>query len=316
MDALAGLLDGARARGAFLLRVVMDAPWSVRVQDRAPLSMVAVRQGQAWVVPDDGEARRVGPGGAAIMRGPAPYTFADSPTTAPQVIIHPDQHCTTPQGDSLQGELELGARLWGTRADGDARLLVGTYRMGGDIGRRLLTALPPVTVLEDAGRCAPQLAALDAEIDREEPGQEVALDRLLDLVLISALRTWFARGGAAPGWYRAQGDAVAGPALRLLHESPERAWTVGELAAAAGVSRATLARRFTEAVGQPPMAYLTGWRLELAAELLREPETTITAVARRVGYATPFALSAAFKRVHGLSPAQHRRRAAPGPDRS
>ena len=312
MDALAGLLDGARARGAFLLRVVMDAPWSVRVQDRAPLSLVAVRQGHAWVVPDEGEARWVGPGGAAVMRGPGPYTFADSPATDPQVVIHPGQHCTTPQGDSLHGELELGARLWGTRADGDARLLVGTYRMGGDIGRRLLTALGPVTVLEDAGRCAPLLAALDTEIDREEPGQEVVLDRLLDLVLISALRTRFARGGAAPGWYRAQGDAVAGPALRLLHESPERAWTVGELAAAAGVSRATLARRFTESVGQPPMAYLTEWRLALAAELLREPEATITAVARRVGYATPFALSAAFKRVHGLSPAEHRRRAAPG----
>ncbi|MDT0303722.1 AraC family transcriptional regulator [Streptomonospora wellingtoniae] len=307
MDALAGLLDGPRARGAFLCRVAMDPPWAVRVRDRAPLSLVAPRRGAAWVVPDEGEPRRVPVGGAALMRGPAPYTFADAPGTAPQVFIEPGEHCTTPRGEPLSDVLGLGVRLWGSRADAHARLLVGTYRMGAQIGHRLLSALPPVAVLDERAWSAPLLGDIDAELDRDEPGQDVVLDRLLDLLVISALRSWFADPQrAVPGWYRAQSDAVAGPALRLLHESPERAWTVADLAAAAGVSRATLARRFTEAVGEPPMAYLTGWRLELAAQLLRDPEATVTAVARRVGYATPFALSAAFKRVHGISPAQHR----------
>ncbi|MUL40618.1 AraC family transcriptional regulator [Streptomonospora sp. PA3] len=310
MDALAALLEGPRARGGFLLRVAMDPPWAVRVQDGAPLSLVAVLRGRVWVTGEGAEPRRVPPGGAALMRGPDPYTFADSPATDPRIVIHPGQRCTTPAGEPLSERLGLGTRLWGDSPRGAARMLVGTYPAGGGIGRRLLSALPPVAVVEQ-GWSSPLPGAIDAELDRDEPGQEVVLDRLLDLLAISVLRAWFTEAGHAPGWYRAQGDPVVGPALRLLHESPQQAWTVAALAAAAGVSRATLARRFTEAVGEPPMAYLTAWRLELAAELLREPGATVAAVARRVGYATPFALSAAFKRAHGLSPDQHRRRADP-----
>jgi AraC-like DNA-binding protein len=96
----------------------------------------------------------------------------------------------------------------------------------------------------------------------------------------------------------------------MLHNHPATAWTVASLAAATGVSRASLARRFTDLVGEPPMSYLTGWRLTLAADLLREPDATIAAVARQVGYGSPFALSTAFKRVRGISPQEHRARAA------
>jgi AraC-like DNA-binding protein len=99
---------------------------------------------------------------------------------------------------------------------------------------------------------------------------------------------------------------VAGKALRALQNDPAQPWTVATLARETGVSRATLARRFHELVGEPPMAFLTAWRLALAADLLREPGTTIGAVARQVGYSSPFALSAAFKRVRGVSPKEHR----------
>lgn len=135
----------------------------------------------------------------------------------------------------------------------------------------------------------------------------MVLDRLPGLLLISALRTWFSRSGAtAPGWYRAHGDPVVGPALRLLHSDPARPWTVAALAAEAGVSRAALARRFTELVGEPPMACLTGRRLTLAADLPAEPDATLASVAHQVGYSSAFALGAAFERIRGLSPAQHR----------
>ena len=148
---------------------------------------------------------------------------------------------------------------------------------------------------------------LGSEIVKDEPGQEAVLDRLLDLLLIAVLRTWFARPDAeAPAWYRANGDPVVGRALRLLHNNPSHPWTVATLAAEIGVSRAALARRFTELVGEPPMTFLTGWRLALAADLLREPDATVGAVARQVGYGSPFALSTAFKRVRGISPQQHR----------
>ena len=138
----------------------------------------------------------------------------------------------------------------------------------------------------------------------DQPGQEAVLDRLLDLLLIAVLRAWFARPEAeAPGWYRAHADPVVGPALRLLHNAPEHPWTLAELAAACGASRAALARRFSELVGEPPMAFLTGWRIALAADLLLEPGATVGSVAPQVGYGSPYALSTAFKRVRGISPA-------------
>jgi AraC-like DNA-binding protein len=184
--------------------------------------------------------------------------------------------------------------------------------MDGEVSRRLLAALPHVLHLPgDAWRSAlPGL--LCEEIVRDQPGQEVVLDRLLDLLLIAVIRAWFSRPGSrAPAWYAACGDPVVGPALNLLHDDPAHPWTVASLAARTGVSRAALGRRFTELVGEPPMSYLTGWRLALAADLLREPDATVAAVARKVGYGSPFALSAAFKRVRGVSPQQHREGAVP-----
>jgi AraC-like DNA-binding protein len=157
----------------------------------------------------------------------------------------------------------------------------------------------------------PVIPLMADEIVRDAPGQEAVLDRLLDLLLIAVLRAWFSRPeAAAPGWYQAYGDPVVGLALRLLHHNPARPWTVAELARETGVSRAALARRFHDLVGEPPMSFLTGWRIALAADLLRQPGTTIASVADQVGYGSPFALSAAFKRVRGVSPQQYRTTAA------
>ena len=94
----------------------------------------------------------------------------------------------------------------------------------------------------------------------------------------------------------------------MMHNNPAHPWTVASLAAETGVSRAALARRFNDLVGEPPMSFLTGWRLALAADLLREPDATIGAVAQQVGYGSAFALSTAFKRVRGVSPKEHRTR--------
>src|SRR5262245_33375044 len=101
MDAIAGLLDGPRARRAFLLRCTMDPPWSLRIEDEAPLSLVAVLRGSAWFVPERAEPVLVGAGDVALVRGPDHYVFCDEPGTPPQAIIHPDQRCTTPDGREL-----------------------------------------------------------------------------------------------------------------------------------------------------------------------------------------------------------------------
>ena len=307
MDALAALLDGPRAREAFLLRMVMSPPWSVRVQDEAPLSLVAVVRGEAWVFPDDGDAVHLARGDVAITQGPQPFTFADDVATSPQAVIHPGQHCTTPDGEELHQAMDLGVRTWGNDPHGSADLLVGTYQLEGDVSQRLLGALPALLVVPTGTLDTPLVDVLSAEVLRDEPGQEAVLDRLLDLLLIATLRAWFAGPDAeAPSWYRAHGDPVVGRALRMLHHHPAHPWTVAGLAKETGVSRAALARRFTELVGEPPMAYLTEWRLALAADLLREPDATVGSVARQVGYGSPFALSTAFKRHRGVSPRAHR----------
>jgi AraC-like DNA-binding protein len=307
VDALAGLLDGPRARGAFLMRTVMRPPWSVRVQDEAPLSVVAVLAGDAWVVPDDGEPIRLTAGDVALTRGPDPFTFADDPSTRPQAIIHPGQRCTTPDGVELHEAMSLGLRTWGNDPAGSAVQLVGTYNVDGEVGRRLLAALPALVVVRAGTLETPLVDLLAREVSRDEPGQEAVLDRLLDLLLIATLRAWLGRPDAdAPAWYRASADPVVGRAMRMLHNNPAHPWTVASLAAETGVSRAALARRFTELVGEPPMTFLADWRLTLAADLLLEPGATIGSVASRVGYGSPYALSTAFKRMRGISPRDHR----------
>jgi AraC-like DNA-binding protein len=307
MNAFTGLLDGPRAHGAFLVRSILEPPWSLRVEDGAPLTVVVMVRGEAWILPDHGEPARLGAGQLALLRGPEPYTVADDPATPVQAVIRPGGCATSPKGEDLCDTMSLGVRTWGNAADGAAMTLTGTYRLRGEVGRRLLATLPPSLVLPEGAGGGPLVSLLCEEIVKDGPGQEVLLDRLLDLLLVTALRAWLSsQESGAPAWYRAHSDPVVGTALRLLHDNPAHPWTVASLAARAGVSRAALARRFTDLVGEPPMTYLTSRRLALAADLLRDPDTTVGAVARQVGYGSPFALSTAFKRVHGMSPQEHR----------
>jgi AraC-like DNA-binding protein len=307
MDAVAGLLDGPRARGAFLLRSTMDPPWSLRIEDEAPLTLIAIVRGSACIVEDGGEPTWLGAGDVAIARGPDPYLVADHPDTPPQVVIVPGGECRLPDGQQLKLMDFVGTRNWGNSPDGETVMLTGAYQLEGEISGRLLRALPPLLVLAADAWETPLIGLLGDEIVKDQPGQEAVLDRLLDLLLIAVLRTWFARPEAeAPGWYRAYADPIVGPALKALHQDPAHQWTVEELANGAGVSRAALARRFNDLVGEPPMAFLTGWRIALAADLLLEPDATVGSVAAKVGYGSPFALSTAFKRLRGMSPKQYR----------
>ena len=202
--------------------------------------------------------------------------------------------------------MSLGVRTWGNSAGGADRSIVCAYEGHSEVSSRLLDALPTVLVLRAHEWDTPLVDLLAAEAGRDGSGQEAYLDRLLDLLLISVLRTWFDREENAPAWWHAEQDPVVGQALRLIYNNPAHPWTVANLAAAVGSSRAVFARRFTELVGEPPIAFLTGWRLALAADLLRSSQATIAAVAKQVGYSTPFALSSAFKRAYGVSPNTHR----------
>ncbi|WP_381789992.1 AraC family transcriptional regulator [Streptomyces niveus] len=293
MDVLTDLLDGVRARGALFSRTVMTSPWSLRFASGAPLTLATVLRGQAWLVPAEGEAIRVRSGDIALVRGSAPYTVADEPDTPPRVLIDRADYCGVSDPAAVP--------------DDGTVLLSGAYDNPGGVSERLLRALPPVLVIPDADCHSPMLALVTAELTRDSPGQQAVLDRLLDLLLISALRGWFDRPGtSAPPWYRAADDPVVGHALRLLHDRPADPWTVAKLAAETGISRASLARRFTARIGEPPMTYLTGWRISLAADLLRGTDDTVGAIARKVGYANNFVLSVAFKRLRRIAPSEHR----------
>jgi AraC-like DNA-binding protein len=308
VDVLSGLLEGVRARGAFVLRLSLEPPWSMRIQDDAPLTLICMTHGGAVIVTDDGESFAVGPGDVAVARGTEHYLFADDPATAPRIVIHPGNVCTTLRGDDLRFEMSLGVRTWGNTASGVDRGVICAYQDRSEVSSRLLNALPPVLVVR--GARTPLVDLLAEEAGRDRIGQEAYLDRLLDLLLLDVLRTWFDRDGRAPTWWHAEHDPLVGPALRLIYANPSHPWTVANLAAAVGCSRALFARRFAEQVGEPPIAFLTGWRLALAADLLRiDGDTvprTIASVAREVGYGTPFALSSAFKRAYGVSPNAYR----------
>ncbi|MQA03469.1 MAG: helix-turn-helix domain-containing protein [Streptosporangiales bacterium] len=308
MDALADLLDGVRARSAAFCRAVLEPPWALRIADGAMLALATSLRGHAWIVPDDdAEPVLMRTGDVAIIKGPQPYTVGDRPDTPPSLIVHPGNRLTTMDGVDVTADLQLGPRTSGHSQDGSAVVASGTYQVTGDVGGRLLTALPAVVLVPREDAQLPVLDLLAVEVGREEPGQQVVLDRLLDLTLIATLRAWFARPDAeAPGWYRAQSDSLVGPALRLIHDDPAHPWTVASLATKVGGSRAAFARRFTALVGEPPMTYLTGWRITLAADLLRHTDATVDTVARKVGYANAFALSVAFKRARGVTPRQHR----------
>jgi AraC-like DNA-binding protein len=315
MDDLAALLDGPRAHDAFLLRCPMRRPWAIRLQDEAPLTVTSVVRGHAWALPDADAPVLVGEGDVIVSVGPDHWGLADDPATPPSVVIHPGQHCTTPDGRSLEQEMARGVRTWGNAAIAESEdlLVTGAYWVRGEVGRRLVESLPSLLVLREDELDSPLVHVLADEVGRDRPGQEAVLDRLLDLLLITVLRAWFAGGGSrTPRWWAGQTDPVLGPVLSVLQSNPAHPWTVVELARVAGLSRAAFARRFTTVLGEPPMAYLTRWRILLAADLLMEPDATVASVALRVGYGTPFALSVAFKREMGTSPRDYRTRAVAG----
>ncbi|ARQ67952.1 AraC family transcriptional regulator [Streptomyces marincola] len=304
MDAVSELLAGVRARGAVFRRTIMRPPWALRMAAGTPVTLATMLRGHAWIVPERHPPVRITEGSIAVVRGDVPYTVADDPASTPSLTVTDADYCPGAEGVERAPGPD---RTCGTPAEGSAVLLSGAFEREGELSERLLRALPAVLVVpaDDSPHTSVEMMA--AEVARDRPGQQLVLDRLLDLMLVSALRSWFDDPEAdAPGWCRALEDPVVGAALRLLHDAPAHPWTVAELATRAGVSRAALARRFTALVGEPPMTYLTGWRIALAADLLRQTEHTVGTVARQVGYANAFALSVAFKRVRGTRPSDHR----------
>jgi AraC-like DNA-binding protein len=175
----------------------------------------------------------------------------------------------------------------------------------------LIEALPRLLHLPAGGVgawVAPVLHQAASESQLRRPGSAAVLERVSEMVFVDAARRYLESLPAdASGWLAALRDRHVGRAIALLHERPAEPWTIDELGRQIGLSRSALHERFVELVGQPPMQYLTNWRMQCGARLLREDQATVATIAQEVGYDSEAAFARAFKRLVGQPPAAWRR---------
>jgi AraC-like DNA-binding protein len=147
---------------------------------------------------------------------------------------------------------------------------------------------------------------LSHEAGQLQPGSEIVISRLTDLLFIQVLRAWMREHAPRQGWLAALSHPQIGPVLAAVHEQPERAWTVEALAALAHLSRSAFSARFAKVVGEPAQTYLMRLRMQAAARLISERRASLAEIAAATGYESEAAFNKAFKRWHGLAPGQFR----------
>lgn len=194
------------------------------------------------------------------------------------------------------------------RQEGPAEVLmqIGHCQFESPDAPLLVSLLPQVLHVRGVERLATLVEMVGDESRSARPGREVVLERLLELLLIEALRSAAQYSDGAGLVYGLADERLAG-ALRAIHEQPERAWTVASLAVEAALSRSSFSARFTQVVGVAPMEYVLAWRMALAKQLLRSQALTLEQVAERVGYASAVTFSAAFVRRVGVAPGRYGR---------
>ncbi|MGW5346706.1 cupin domain-containing protein [Streptomyces sp. HUAS TT3] len=333
MDVVSDAISAVRIGRPSSQRVRVRGRWCTRFAPYDGAGFHVVLEGGCWLLPEAGPPVSLAAGDAVLLPHGTGHVMADSPADAERVaravpfeqepegvwagtlLVPPaglrgtDGPADGPDGGGTGGVGPDG-RGWDQVGGGPVvELLCGKYRLDRSRAHPLMLELPAVVHLPNRVGGAPELRAaidlLGGELDGARPGSAMAVPSLLDLLLVYMVRAWMAEGPRG-AWPAALGDPVAAAALRALHADPAAPWTGERLAAHAGVSRATLARRFTALVGRPPMAYLAWWRLTYAAALLRDTADPLAAVAHRVGYGTAYAFSHAFSREFGTTPGRYR----------
>jgi AraC-like DNA-binding protein len=306
MDVIADMLSAARAGGATTVRLRAAAPWGVRRDHVPSVACHLVTQGTCWLRTPGAEPLRLGTGDFALLPDGAGHTLSSDRQGSR--VLDDDVIGDRPRGAGP--EIDIGG------IGPETRWLCAGYRSTGALPAPLLALLPPVLHVprESAvrGDLTDTLRMLALEATADRPGSQIIVDRLIDILVVHALREWLLSGLAAT-WPAALHDLAVATAVTALHHELHRPWTLDELAARSGLSRATLTRRFTLLIGEPPLSYLRHKRMELAARRLRESDETLTAIADRVGYASEFAFSRAFSRTFGVAPGRYR--TANRPDR-
>ncbi|MGW1803701.1 AraC family transcriptional regulator [Streptomyces sp. NPDC002078] len=303
MDVLSDVVAAMRVGRPHSARTYKYAPWGLRWAHSDEAGFHVVLRGSAWLIPQDREPVALAPGDVVFLAHGLGHALVSAPGVPTQEVrLLPDG---TWSGAPAKEERE---------GCPDTVTLCGTYRLDRDRSHRLLAELPEVVHLpatvggHRSLRAAVEL--LGRELEEQRPGTDAIVTSLLDTLLLYILRAWWEgerAAGRARGWSVALADPAVAAALRAIHAEPARAWTVAELGAAGGLSRAAFARRFTALVGEPPLTYLTWWRMTTAGRLLRSDDLSLRQIADRTGYTSEFAFAKAFKREYGMAPGQYRR---------
>jgi AraC-like DNA-binding protein len=315
MDVLSDVISVSRLGTPHSARVRRHPPFMRRLPPSDAAGFHVVLQGSCWAVAPGHEPALLGPGDIVFFPRGSAHALMDSLTT---VSFDARQEPLT--NTLVEEQVESHRNGKGDNASASCVvMLCGAYLLERSRLHPLLEELPEMLHLPaKAGaqwdlRSAVEL--LGAEVDRNRPGADTAVSVLLDLMLLYILRTWLASGAHASneaGWSAALKDPRVATALAGIHGEPAKPWTVETLANAAGLSRAAFSRRFSSLLGRSPAAYLTFWRMTVAARLLRSSDLPLATIAAEVGYASEYAFSHAFKRLYGISPGAYRRSSSRG----
>ncbi|HEU4325565.1 MAG TPA: AraC family transcriptional regulator [Roseiflexaceae bacterium] len=294
IDPLAEVVTLLQPGTPFSKLVSAAGPWSVRRSEAGRPFYCAILEGTSRLAVDGREPIILEKGDFVLI--PSAFDFTVSSLEPPEAE-RDTTYVVLPDGEIRQGD---------PSAPPDVRMLVGYCVFASPDASLLVSLLPQIVHVRGERRLSTLMELVREESRERRPAREVILAHLLEVLLIEALRS-SAGTAASPGLLRGLADERLAVAIRRLHESPTRAWTVAQLAKEAALSRSTFFERFSRAVGVAPMEYLLGWRMALAKDLLRRKDVTVAQVAEHVGYSSASAFSVAFTRHVGLPPTHYAR---------
>lgn len=294
-DPLADVIALLRPRAVFSKVISGAGAWGVRYSAFGQPSFCTMLEGRCLLAVQGQEPITLEAGDFVLMPATPGFTLSGFEPVEPVPI------------DPLQAAGSVGDLRHG-RPDGppDVRMLGGYFAFGSPDAALLVSLLPTLLHVRGIERLSTLVRLVREESTEQRAGRELVLGRLVEVLLIEALRSTTGEG-APPGLLRGLADARLAAAMRLMHSEPARAWTVDELARQAALSRSAFFDRFSRAVGLRPMAYLLAWRMALAKDLLRRQGVALVDVAERVGYSSASSFSTAFSRHVGLAPGQYAR---------
>jgi AraC-like DNA-binding protein len=305
MDILAEVLDRVRLGGTLLFHFELGQPWGLAMPERPYALFHYFSRGSATLALDQGQELPMTEGDLVVVTRGEPHVFYSDRKAKPFSVLDLDR-----------SRPHLGVIRQGGGAEPFSTMICGNFTMSRPSRGSVMELLPPVLLLKraaDGGWLEAILQRMVSESAIERPGQRVALSRLTEVLFVEVLRSWIkSLGPGEGGWIGAMTDPHIGRALQLIHERPDRPWTLHELGHHVGLGRSTFSARFTRLVGQPMHRYLVARRMADAAFLLESSDEGIARIATRAGYETTAAFSKLFHRHYGLSPGRFR--AARRPD--